>query len=151
EYQYCDSIGKSSKAAALVAKPVSSERFAGGIVAVANNVASVCDEVTVVTQLGRMSSHEEFVRERVHERVRPVFLYRDDAPTIVKRRFIESYFFTPMFEVYEINDNALGADDDERFCEVHAREVPHYDLVIVVDYGHCLMTRNAAELLCNRA
>src|SRR6185503_5141932 len=64
EYQYCDSIGKSSKAAALVAKAVSSERFAGGIVAVANNVASVCDEVTVVTQLGRMSSHEGFGRER---------------------------------------------------------------------------------------
>ena len=70
EYQYCDSIGKSSKAAALVAKSVSSERFAGGIVAVANNVASVCDQVTLVSQLGAVASHEDFVRTNVRDRVR---------------------------------------------------------------------------------
>jgi rfaE bifunctional protein nucleotidyltransferase chain/domain len=151
EYQYCDSIGKSSKATALVAKAVSAERFAGGIMAVANHVASLCDEVTVVTQLGRLAPQEDFVREHVHARVRPVFLYRDDAPTIVKRRFIESYFFTPMFELYEINDNALGAADDAALCAALERELGHHDLVIVVDYGHCMLTTSAARLVAERA
>jgi rfaE bifunctional protein nucleotidyltransferase chain/domain len=151
EYQYCDSIGKSSKAAALVAKSVSSERFAGGIVAVANNVASVCDEVTVVTQLGRLSSHEAFVRERVAPTVRPVFLWREDAPTIVKRRYVESYFFTPMLEIYEINDNALAPADDARLCGTLEDEIARHDLVVVVDYGHCMLTTAAADLLARRS
>ena len=71
----------------LVAKAVSSERFAGGIVAVANHVASLCDSVTMVTQLGRRSSHEDFVREHLKPGVRAVLEWREDAPTIVKRRF----------------------------------------------------------------
>ena len=151
EYQYCDSIGKSSKAAALVAKAVSSERFAGGIVAVANHVASVCDQVTMVTQLGRMSPQEDFIRARLRDRVEPVFVYRENAPTIVKRRFIESYFFTPMFEVYEINDDAPGEDDDRSLCSALAETVAAHDIVIVVDYGHGMLTSSSVELLCQQA
>jgi len=151
EYQYCDSIGKSSKAAALVAKASTQERFAGGILAVANHVASLCGEVTVVSQLGTRDSHEDFVRSQLNQRVKPIFLYRTDSPTIVKRRFVESYFFTPMFELYEINDDSLDPADDAELCKILSDEVPRYDLVIVVDYGHSMLSRGAIDVLCGRS
>jgi bifunctional ADP-heptose synthase (sugar kinase/adenylyltransferase) len=135
----------------LVAKVMSSERFAGGIVAVANHAASLCDHVTMVTQLGRQSSHEEFVRERLKPEVVPVFEWREDAPTIVKRRFIESYFFTPMLEIYEINDNALTPAEDARLCAALEREIAQHDLVIVVDYGHSMLSSAAADLLGSKS
>jgi len=149
EYQYCDSIGKSSKAAALVAKASNQERFAGGIIAVANHVAGLGADVTVVTQLGSRDSHEEFVRDRLDSRVEPVFLTRKDSPTIVKRRFVESYFFTPMFELYEINDDALDPADDDELCTTLRDRAPKYDLVIVVDYGHSMLSGDAIEVLCS--
>jgi rfaE bifunctional protein nucleotidyltransferase chain/domain len=132
EYQYCQAIGKSSKAPAVVAKSESSERFAGGILAVANHLASFCETVSVVTQLGSRDSHEEFVRSQLDERVRPNLLVRSDSPTIVKRRFIESYFFTPMFELYEINDESLSANDNEELCDTLRRELEQIVIVVVL-------------------
>lgn len=151
EYQYCQAIGKSSKAPAVVAKTESMERFAGGILAVANHVAAFCDQVTVLTQLGAQASQEEFVRASLDPRVEPVFLMRQNAPTIVKRRFIESYFFTPMFELYEINDESLAPADDERLCTALRQLLPQFDVVIVVDYGHSMITAAAVEILCREA
>jgi rfaE bifunctional protein nucleotidyltransferase chain/domain len=151
EYQYCQAIGKSSKAPALVAKLENHERFGGGVLAVANHVASVCDGVTVITQLGMLNSHEAFVREQLVQSVKPVFVRRKDAPTIVKRRFIESYFFTNMFELYEINDNAPQADDNAALCAALHEHVPRHDLVLVVDYGHGMLTDQAIDILCHEA
>ncbi len=151
EYQYCAAIGKSSKAPALVARTESMERFAGGILAVANHLADFCGEVSVLTQLGASSSHEAFVREQLDSRIEPVLLERRDAPTIVKRRFVESYFFTPMFELYEINDESLHPDDDNRLCDALLERCPKVDLVVVVDYGHSMLTSNAVDVLCGES
>lgn len=149
EYQYCHAVGKSSKAPTVVARSESLERFAGGILAVANNLADFCGEVTVLTQLGAFASQEAFIREQLDSRIRPVFLERRDAPTIVKRRFVESYFFTPMFELYEMNDESLHAEDDARLCEALERLCRDVDLVVVVDYGHSMLTANAVAILCS--
>lgn len=151
EYQYCHAIGKSSKAPTVVARSESLERFAGGILAVANHLADFCAEVTVVTQLGAIASHEAFIREQLDSRVRPHFLERRDAPTIVKRRFVESYFFTPMFELYEMNDESLHGEDDARLCEALQRHCREADLVVVVDYGHSMLSANAVDVLCSES
>ena len=151
DYQYCHAIGKSSKSAAVVARVEASERFAGGTLAVANHVAGFCDHVSVLTQLGAQNSHETFVRQQLHPGVEPLLLMRRDAPTIVKRRFIEGYFFTPMFELYEINDESLHPDDNVEVCAALRREIARHDIVVVVDYGHSLLTQDAVEILCREA
>jgi len=151
EYRYCQAIGKSSKAPAIVAKLESHERFAGGIVAVANHVSGLGGQVTVVSQLGALNSQEEFVRQQLAPNLVPVFVQRKDAPTTVKRRYIESYFFTNMFELYEINDNTPDADDNEALCAALRELVPQHDLVIVVDYGHGMLTDEAVDILCRHS
>ena len=98
EYQYREAIGKSAKEPTLVVKDLSTEKFAGGIVAVANHVADFTNAVSMVTMLGDTNSHELFIRQKLHRRVDPHFLYRKCSPTIVKRRFVDSYFFTKLFE-----------------------------------------------------
>ena len=151
EYQYCVAIGKSSKEPTLVVKTLSMEKFAGGILAVANHAASFCDRVSLLTMLGSMNPQEEFIREHLSGNVGSTFLYRKDAPTIVKRRLIEKYFFMKMMEVYEINDVELDENDDRQFCAALERLLPEHDLVIVVDYGHGLLSRKAIDLLSTKA
>lgn len=151
EYQYCQAIGKSSKGPTVVAKAENSERFAGGIIAVANHLSAFCDTVTVVSQLGSHNSHEEFVRNQLVDSVQPLLLTRSESPTIVKRRFIESYFFTPMFELYEINDESLSPADDAELCETLRAQLGRHDLVVVVDYGHSMITEDAVSILCREA
>lgn len=151
EYQYCEAIGKSAKEPMLTVRRLSTERFAGGILAVGNHVANFCDRVGIVTFLGAENSHEDFLRESVNGGVEKMFLYRRSSPTIVKLRFVESYFFTKLFEVYEMNDEALDPVDDAALCAQLAEHVPQYDMVVVVDFGHSMLSERAIDVLCNKA
>jgi bifunctional ADP-heptose synthase (sugar kinase/adenylyltransferase) len=151
EYMYCEAIGKSSKEPTMVVKRLSSEKFAGGILAAANHVASFCDEVGVLTQLGTENSHEAFIEGKLRPNVRRIFLHRKDSPTIVKRRLVESYFFLKLLEVYEINDSALTPEQDEAVCQALMEHVPHYDLVIVIDFGHSMISERARRIIRERA
>ncbi|MFQ6029730.1 MAG: PfkB family carbohydrate kinase, partial [Dehalococcoidia bacterium] len=151
EYQYCEAIGKSSKEPMLAVKLLSVERFAGGILAVGNHLADFCDNASLITLLGADNSHEEFIREQVNSKIHSTFLYQKDSPTIVKRRFVDKYFFTKLLEVYEINSGSLDEGDNRRMCAALTDQVHQYDVVIVVDYGHGILSREAIEILCGQA
>lgn len=151
EYQYCDAIGKSSKEPTLVLKNLSTEKFAGGILAVANHLAGFCDEVTMITMLGALNTQEEFIRKNLRDNIEKIFLYRNDAPTIVKRRLIENYFFMKMMEIYEINDLDLEEADNKSLCGELGKRIGEYDLVVVVDYGHGFLSKDAIDILCGQS
>jgi len=151
EYVYTQAIGKSSKEPTLVVKHISDEKFAGGILAAANHVASFCNNVTVLTQLGTKNSQEAFIESKLNKNIKRVFLHRNNAPTIVKRRFVEEYFFTKMLEVYEINDSLLTPEEDDAVCKALEEHVAQYDLVLVIDFGHSMLSDRAGKILRKNA
>ncbi len=151
EYQYCETIGKSGKEPILAARYVSSEKFAGGILAVANNVAAFCDQVGVLTFLGAQDSQEDFIREKLDPRIDTLFLYTGNAPTIVKRRFVEMYPFQKLFEVYVMNDEEDNAANSQALCARLRAVLPAYDVVIVADYGHGMLNSETIDILCDQA
>ncbi len=159
EYQYCDAIGKSSKEPMLAVRPYSMERFAGGVLAVANHLASVAGSVDVVSVIGGSDpasgsvgrAHEEFIASELHPSVTRRFSTRSDGPTIVKRRFIDRYFFHKLLAVYEMNDSLLAGPDEEAFLAQIDSVVGEVDLVVVVDFGHGVIGPRAIELISSRA
>jgi len=151
EYQYCEAIGKSSKEPMLAVKQLSVEKFAGGILAVGNHVANFSDTVGMVTVLGAAHSQEDFIHEKLNHRIKKTFLYHENAPTIVKRRFVESYFFTKLLELYEMNDGGPSREENQELCALLSEQVPQYDVVIVVDFGHGMLTPEAIKILCSKS
>ena len=151
EYQYCEAIGKSSKEPMLAVKRLSTEIFAGGVLAAANHLANFSDHVGLLTLLGEERPHEQFIKQNVDLKIEKNYLYRKNSPTIVKRRFVENYFFTKLLEIYEINDSVLSAEDNQALCEALRREVPKYDAVMVLDFGHSMLTEEAIQILCREA
>jgi len=147
EYCYCEVIGKSAKEPILAAKSISSEKFLGGILAVANHVANFCEEVSLLSLLGTEASQEQFIREHIRDNIDLAFVYKSNAPTIVKRRFVEQYSSQKLFAVYEMNDEVLSEEEDRTFCVKLEEVLPKYDVVIVVDYGHSLLTQTAIDIL----
>src|SRR5262249_33107158 len=150
EYNYCETLGKSGKEPILAVRLVSTEQFAGGILAVANHVAQFTDKVGLVSMLGDVASAEEFVREKLDPKVQADFLTMRGAPTIVKKRYIESYPFQKMFEVYLMNEDQDAANS-QRFAQHLEKILPDYDVVIVTDYGHGLIDEAAVDVLCREA
>lgn len=150
EYQYCQTLGKSGKEPILAAQYVSKEVFAGGILAVANHTAAFCDQVGVLTLLGECDSYEDFIRGKLNPKVSPLFHTMNGAPTTLKRRFVELYPFQKLFEVYIMNDQI--SDDCNHEMTTHLRDLlPQFDLVIVTDYGHGMLTPEVIQLLCSQA
>jgi rfaE bifunctional protein nucleotidyltransferase chain/domain len=151
EYNYCESLGKSGKEPILAARYLHNERFPGGILAVANHAAAFCDRVTMVTELGEAATEEEFVREHIKRTVEAQFLYVSKAPTIVKRRFLESYPLQKLFEVYVMSDLECWAAKSDELTAHLAAVLPEFDVVIVADYGHGMITPEVSHLLGREA
>lgn len=151
EYQYCETIGKSSKDPTLAIKYQSHDLFAGGVLAVANHVANFAGSVTVATLLGEKDSHKEFIESQLHSNVTPMFFVQPGAPTLVKRRFIDSYSFNKLLEVYIMDDSGLPPDRDREMCTRVADELSNYDLVIAADFGHGAISDRMLDVLMESA
>ena len=152
EYVYCETLGKSGKEPVLAARHVNGEKFAGGIIAVANYVSALSDNVGLVTFLGKANPQEEFISKNMDPKIQTSFLYMDDdAPTIVKRRYVEHYPPQKLFEVYEISERDCNRAEAQALNSKLLQELPQYDVVIVTDYGHGMLLPEAIELLCSQA
>lgn len=151
EYQYCEAIGKSSKEPMLAVRRLSTEIFAGGVLSAANHLANFSDHVGILSLIGEQRSHEHFIKENLNPKIATRYLKRKNSPTIVKRRFVENYFFTKLLEVYEINDTLLSEEDNQSLCAALRLEIPKYDAVMVLDFGHSMLTQEAIGILCKEA
>ncbi|MBF0191586.1 MAG: adenylyltransferase/cytidyltransferase family protein [Magnetococcales bacterium] len=152
DYHYVTAIGKSSKDPILALKHISSDQFAGGTVAIANQVACFAGEVELLTVLGTQESHEPFLRGCLARNLTPRFFMHPGVPTLVKRRFLESYALTKLFEVYVEGDAPLPHPVETDMRAWLAGNLSRFDLVIVADYGHGAITAPlVADLVASRA
>lgn len=151
EYQFCSVMGKSGKEPVLAALHNRTEQYLGGALAIANHISNFCDHVGLLSALGEVNSCEDFIKAKLNKNVTAHFVRVPGVPTIIKRRFVEEYLAAKLFEVYVMRDDAMPANAEAEFCRELERLAPQYDVVIVADYGHGLMTDRAVGLVCDRS
>ena len=151
EYVFCDGLGKSTKDPILAFLYRSTETYAGGSLAVANHVAGFCGQVGLITFLGESERREDLVRRALLPNVNPCFVTQKKAPTIHKRRFVDAHTGARMFELYVMEDGTLKTEEEKALAEALAETIDNYDIVVVMDYGHGMLTASAIELLCKKA
>jgi rfaE bifunctional protein nucleotidyltransferase chain/domain len=151
QYHYVTPLGQTGKGNILAVRYDSEEQFAGGALATANHVAGFAGQVTLVTGLGAIDSHEPFVRSKLAANVEPHFFYFDGAPTVTKRRFVDGDL-AKLFEVYLCSDDQTlrgGAEQGAR--EWLGRHGAAYDVVIASDFGNGFISAGMIDVLCDRA
>ena len=151
QYHYCVPMGKSSKEPIVANRYISEESFAGGSLATANNLASVCGSVDLLTVLGRQRSFEEFVKENLSSNVVPQFFFREDVGTIVKRRYVTHGTCRKLFEICYIDDGEIPDALQSDICEHLEQIIGGYDLVVVNDFGHGLLTSKMIKFLAGQS
>lgn len=150
EYDFVSVMGKSPKGIHIATEFIGKELYAGGVLACANHLASFCDNIDLITALGKRGSRESFIRRKLKPNIVPKFFYYPKAPTIIKRRFIDRVYFNKLFEVYIFEDE-LAFEVEEGIANYLADNVggkDSFDLVLAVDYGHGLLTPRLIEILC---
>lgn len=158
EYHYVAAIGKPPKGDHIAARLTGEETHAGGILACANHIANFCDNVDLITAIGEQDfmRSEAFLRKSLKSNVNPHLFYHPTAPTIVKRRYVNQTFLNKLFEIYimddrsspEIETKVLVQLAEMFFDKKHYNKDP-YDLILVLDYGHGLLTPMLINYICN--
>ena len=151
QYDYVEPMDVSPKGRVITTRHLSSESFAGGILACANHMATFCSTVDVVSALGSRNSHKGFVSRSLAENVKPWFLIREGVDTLVKRRQVENYRFLKQSETYYGDESRLREKEENelfnRLCAVRN----DYDLIFIVDYGHGLITPRIIDFISRKS
>jgi rfaE bifunctional protein kinase chain/domain len=151
EYVYGEAIGKSSKDPVLALQYKSEDRFAGGVLAVANHVAGFAGEVELVTMLGAGNSYESFIRASLNPRIKSRIFECPGVPTVCKRRYIEGYALTKLLEIYVMDERPLAPAVEDAVVAALGDLLPRYDVVVAADFGHGLVTPRVVGALCSGA
>jgi cytidyltransferase-like protein len=151
EYRYVTPMGKSPKENLIATRFEEAETFAGGVIATANHVASVCGQVDVLTLLGDGSDDDDVVYGNLQPNVTVRPVRRSGAPTTRKIRFIDKSYLRKLFEVYHFDDTPLPQQLQEEFDGSIADIAGDYDLVIVNDFGHGVIANRSTALLCDKS
>jgi sugar/nucleoside kinase (ribokinase family) len=114
-------------------------------------MAGICDTVKLVSLLGATDSREDFIRGNLKPNVDPQFFYRDDGPTIVKKRYINQYLNQKLFEVNYLAEDYIGPECEARIIDYLTPVLPEYDLVVVSDFGHGFISRRIIEVIEERS
>ena len=121
EYIYVAPLAKPSKETVVAVHVVGSEEFAGGVAAAAAHAGTMC-KVDVLEQ-------------------------PTDA-RIVKRRYVERGFNKKLFEAYSRDFLYLDEDQRQSFdAKLDAKLSETFDLIVVFDFGHGLISPAAVERL----
>jgi rfaE bifunctional protein nucleotidyltransferase chain/domain len=148
EYQYVSPLGKPSKENIIATQFNRKERFAGGILATANHLASFCKEVDLITTMSPEDIEDGFLirslKPNVHLHVIPV----PGRPTTRKIRFVDpGYTMRKLFEVYHMDDSPLTPDLQAKVDHALREAISRADVVLANDFGHGLIAESTLKIL----
>jgi len=151
EYHYAEAIGKPSKSACVSAKFLRAESYPGGSLSIANHVAGFCRDVHLITCLGRKDPREEFIVRNLKSNISEKFFYRSDVSTVVKRRFVNPFQLTKMFEICIFDDENLDDQAEQEVCSYLTGIIKDFDIVIAADFGHGFIGPRIVDVLSSKA
>lgn len=152
EYHYCSGMGKSAKDNIIATKFFNEEIFAGGVLAAANHIAGFCKDVTLLSCIGLKNNYENFITNHLKTNIKQEFYFRNDVPTVIKRRFVDPAFLTKLFEVCYLDDSIpMPKEIEEEICGNLNNTLKQFDLVLVTDFGHGAVTPKIIKLLSEKA
>lgn len=151
EYQYVLPMGKSAKENMIATRYQDYERFAGGVFAAANHVASFCKHVEVVTAIGDKDDYSALIRNSLKTNITLTPIIRADTPTTRKQRFVDPSYMRKLFEVYYMDDEPLTRNVEEQLNKALGKRIREFDVVIATDFGHGMIGPSTVDILSNQS
>ena len=151
QYNFCEAVGKSGKEPMLVLKEVKRDQYLGGVLNIARNLTQFSNKITVLSMIGEKKDYLKDINKNLPKNIKTKFIYKENSPTIVKKRYVDSLSQSKVIGIYNINDEILNRKNEATFNKLLKKEIKKHDLVIVSDYGHGLISKNSAKLICKNS
>ena len=148
QYVFCEALGKSGKEPVLALRDIQTEEYLGGAAALSRHLSPFCKNITLLSMLGEKGEYLKKIKKKLPKNIDFKYIKKENSPTILKRRFLDNVSNNKVLGVYKINDDILNNKQDKVFYSMLKRLIPKNDLVIVSDYGHGLISKKNANLIC---
>jgi len=148
QYIFCETLGKSGKESMLVLRDLKTEEYMGGAAAITRHLSHFCSKICLLSMVGEKGEYLKDISTKLPKNVNFQYIRKKNSPTILKRRFLDSVDNNKVLGLYKINDEILKSKDEKLFNNMLKKQLPNYDLVIVSDYGHGLISKKSANLIC---
>ena len=147
KYITTEAVGKSGKEPMLVVKPIREIKFLGGSGYIANLCSSFIKNIKIISFLGKENPERKFILKNLNKNIKHNFLTKKNSPTINKLRYLDDYKKTKIIGVYDLNDDLISRNEEKIFFNLLKKNIDKFDLIIVADYGHGIITEKIRKLI----
>ena len=148
QYYFCEALGKSGKEPVLVLRDLNMEQYLGGAGAVVRHLSDFCKSITLLSMLGDDGKYKKYIKNKLPKNVTSEFIYKQNSPTIEKKRYVEKVNKTKVIGVYNLNDEILNKKNEKKLNNKILKLIPKHDVIIVTDYGHGFLSDKVASKIC---
>ena len=154
EYETVQVQGLTSKNRILSGRRLYGDQQAGGALAVYRHALEFCDDVHFVSVVGKESWIEAEIRKFIKED-KDRIVRCEEFTSVRKLRFVEPYKdgveLNKLFSVNYVNECDISRSAELKILDTVDSMIRDFDLVLVMDFGHGLMTPKIRELVQNEA
>jgi len=147
EYVFCEALGKSGKESVLALREQKHDKYLGGVLPIAKNIANFCDNISLISYLGEKNEEVNFIKKNLDKKIKTFFVNKEKSPTIIKRRYLDKVDRKKILGIYKINDDEINQAIELKILNKLKKNIKKFDLVLVADYGHGLITKNITKFL----
>jgi rfaE bifunctional protein kinase chain/domain len=147
QYVFAYSKGRAVKDNILSVGYKNDETYAGGVLALANHLATFVKNIKVVTLVGDKESYIDFILKSVPENTEIKYFVKPNSPTTIKKRYVDAYKNVKLFKIEYMNDEPISGELSNEIVEYLEEELPKYDIVIVLDYSHGFIDQAIRSIL----
>jgi cytidyltransferase-like protein len=154
EYETVQVQGLTSKNRILSGRRLYGNQQAGGALAVYRHALEFTENVQFVSLVGSEAWVEPIIRKFVKEDNNKI-VSCDKFTTVRKLRFVEPYKdgaeLNKLFSVNYINEAEISDSAEQKVLDSLDSMIEDFDLVLVMDFGHGLLTPRIRELVQEKA
>lgn len=144
KYVFCKALSKSPKEQIISMLEKKIEKYNGGIIATANHISDFCDNVTLLTLLGK-KNHKE-VLKGINTKIRKKILLIENQDIIEKTRYLDNEN-KKIFQKTNIGGYDLNLNLENQIISFLNKNLKKFDKIIVNDFGHGLLTKEIIRTL----
>ena len=153
EYIYVTALGRPSKENIIASLYNKKELFLGGVFGSVGNLSSFCNKVDVLTTVGKNKEINDFIKKKLPTNINKKIFFQKNSRITKKTRFIDTPHsnLKKLYEIYDMDDTPIDNKLENKIYNFLNKNIKKYDLIIVHDFGHGLITDKLIKLISNKS
>lgn len=146
EYVYTQALSKSPKEEIISVKENSRVIYSGGVLATANHLASFSNNITLLSVIDKNNKRDTNFILKNKKNITNLKLYESDIKNVKKKRYLDENK-KKLFQSNIVSFNEIPSKVEVKIINFLRKNLKKYDLVLVNDFGHGLMTKKIIDTI----